>query len=400
MNDPQNFIWRPIWLPTWLPLSAATFLVAVLMCLTAHGQSFYQQGQSAVAKNGNSAWQPPQSSRVKPQSLIRQATNLAPLKPPHDIFTQNKQSIAKPLIARPPTAQPEAAVASTAWNQFTPPRTATAAPLKPERVPTAGQFEGARRLGNSSNYPTTGKGLFDSINMIAESDQSEFGRPEFASANLEIETTTSRTDFDALTSGATAKLGDVKEWVGEKTGAMLGGLKDGSWQERLSRMFGGADIRKIIGGLAVVIGGYLGLVWLLRMINPAGSGAIPREVLEVVGAAPLNSKQNLQLIRLGSKLMLMIHGPEGTQPIGEVSDPAEVEQLLALCGGRGQRVSPAVGAAIENRMRSGVQSNSPAIDIASHQNGSINLSPGDSNNLNQLLRALEKYQGHTRQFEA
>ena len=152
----------------------------------------------------------------------------------------------------------------------------------------------------------------------------------------------------------------------------------------------------------MVIGGYLGLVWLLRVINPAGSGAIPREALEVVGSAPLNSKQNLQLIRLGSKLMLMIHGPDGVQPVGEVSDPAEVEHLLALCGGggRGQRVSPAVGAAIENRLRSTQQAAPPVREIAQQQHGSISLSPGDSDNLNQLLRALEKYQPRGHLYEA
>ena len=104
--------------------------------------------------------------------------------------------------------------------------------------------------------------------------------------------------------------------------------------------------------------------------------------------------------------MLMIHGPDGAQPVGEVSDPAEVEHLLAICGGgRGQRVSPAIGAAIENRLRSGQQSAAPAKHVAqqpqpSQSNGSVSLSPGDSNNLNQLLRALEKYQGRGHLYEA
>ena len=405
MNDPQKFIW--------LALVAAAFLVAASVCSDANAQSFYQQAHTAVGandnSNGNTAWQPPHTSGAKPRSTIRQATNMVPLKPPRDIFARDDRPIAKP-----PTAPPAPPVASTAWNQFdagsqVPPPNAAVSPPQPKRFSTSGQFDGARRLGNSTNSSSTGNGLFDSINALTESSQ-----PKFASANLEIGTTTGRSNLDALTSNATEKLGDAKEWVGERTNAMLGGLKDGGWQERVSRMFGGADIKRIIGGLAVVIGGYLGLVWLLKIINPAGSGAIPREALEVVGSAPLNSKQNLQLIRLGSKLMLMIHGPDGTQPVGEVNDPAEVEHLLAICGGsgRGQRVSPAVGAAIENRLRSAQQpassarnaahqqSPSPARDIAHQQNSSIGLSPDDSNNLNQLLRALEKYQVRGHVYEA
>jgi len=308
MKDPQKFVW-PL-------LSAAAFLVAVSVCSVAHGQSFYHQNNAAVDSKDGSAWQPPHTSVARPRSAIRPVTNMVPLNPPQDIFAPNARPIAKP-----PTAPP---VASTAWNQADAGSQTSSSNLdaslpQPKRFSTSGQFEGARRLGDSPSTPSTDNGLFDSINALAESDQ-----PKFARANLEFGTTAGRGNFETLTSDATAKLGDVKEWVGEKTEAMLGGLKDSGWQERISRMFGGADIRRIIGGLAVVIGGYLGLVWLLRVINPAGSGAIPREALEVVGSAPLNSKQNLQLIRLGSKLMLMIHGPDGVQPVGEVSDPAVV----------------------------------------------------------------------------
>lgn len=396
MKNPPKFIW--------LPLSAAAFLVAASACSDVDAQSFYQQAQTAAGSNDVSAWQPPHTAAAKPQSVIRQATKMVPLKPPRDIFVDNGSSLAKPPVPWP--------VASTAWNQFDagsqtrPPAVAVSPPepqTQPKRFSTSGQFGGARRLGDSPSSPSTGNGLFDSINALTESDQ-----PKFASANWEIGETTGRNNFEALTSDTTEKLGDVKEWVGEKTDAMLGGLKDGGWQERVSRMFGGADIRRIIGGLAVVIGGYLGLVWLLKIINPAGSGAIPREALEVVGSAPLNSQQNLQLIRLGSKLMLMLHGPDGTQPVGEVSDPAEVEHLLAICGngGRGQHVSPAVGAAIKNRLNSAQQTALPVREVAqqqrqqTQQSASVSLSPDDSNNLNQLLRALEKYQVRGHVYEA
>lgn len=100
------------------------------------------------------------------------------------------------------------------------------------------------------------------------------------------------------------------------------------------------DWKKMVFSLAIVIGGYLGLVLLMRMWNPQAAGALPREVVEVLGTSPLNSKQNLQLVRLGSKLLLLIHGPEGTQSLGEISNPNEVEHLAQVCCQRRGRKAP------------------------------------------------------------
>ncbi len=398
MNDPQNLL-RSL-------LAVIVLLTAAIMCPDLKGQSFYQSAQrsndSRSADANTSTWQPPppQPARTAPSSIVRQATNLAPLNPPRDIFTYPSANtrVAAPVAqtqtrsaTQPPTHPPFRTAAAQTNDRISPgvsvPQN-TSATTAPARFEPDQQFNRARALNPRATDRTSadsGGGLFSAINSLTESDQ-----PKFVRANLETDTL-ARSDFDALASGATSKLGDVKDWVGEKTDAMLGGLKSAGWQERISQIFGGADIKKIVGGLAVVIGGYLGLVWLLRMINPGGSGAIPREVLEVVGSAPLNSKQNLQLIRLGSKLLLMMHGPEGTQPIGEVNDPVEVEQLLAMCGGRARQASPAVRAAIES---SDWRQNSPQPAPA------VPEGQGDAGNLNQLLRALEKYQGKNHLFEA
>lgn len=100
------------------------------------------------------------------------------------------------------------------------------------------------------------------------------------------------------------------------------------------------DWQKMLLSLGVVIGGYLGLMLLLRLWNPQGASALPREVVEVLGTTPLNSRQSLQLVRLGSKLLLLIHGPEGTQSLGEISNPHEVEHLAQICSQRRGRKGP------------------------------------------------------------
>ena len=81
------------------------------------------------------------------------------------------------------------------------------------------------------------------------------------------------------------------------------------------------DVARMIGSLALVLGGYFGLVWVSRHFG-GGKGKVPKEVLEVLGQTPFGPKKHLQIVRLGSKLLLLINGPEGIHPIGEITDPA------------------------------------------------------------------------------
>jgi len=106
---------------------------------------------------------------------------------------------------------------------------------------------------------------------------------------------------------------------------------DSSFLAGVSGQFADLDLAKMLGSLAIVLGGYFGIVWLLRKINPASSRGLPVEVVEVLGATPFGPKKHLQVIRLGSKLLLLINSTEGSQLIGEVSDPQEVEYLASLC---------------------------------------------------------------------
>ena len=123
---------------------------------------------------------------------------------------------------------------------------------------------------------------------------------------------------------------------------------NGGWGEKISSFFGGGDSRfkQVFGSLAVVIGGYLAFVFLMRRFNPAANRGIPSEVIEVVGNAPFGPRKNLQLVRLGSKLLLLMSSPEGTHPVGEITDPEEVNYLISLCNGRSTRANSSVRSAI------------------------------------------------------
>ncbi len=307
-------------------------------------------------------WRPPVTPvTVKGQTpapspnFLQPKTELANLKPPRDIFTQRSPQPQEQFPARP-------------LNAILP-KTATNPDFNLQNAMTEAFGESVSQANvESTSFP-----------------------PSFPRT---LQTSSSSADpLSELTETAAEKIGGVKDWVSDQTSGILSAASDGTtggWMDRLSSMLGRADIKKIGGSLSIVLGGYLGLVWLLRKINPAGNQGIPTEVLEVVGNAPLDNRQNLQLVRLGSKLLLMIHGPDGTQPIGEVTDPAEVDHLVALCNGRTRTANSAISHAV-NRYQS-----NPAVV------NPLNLSATQQSNLTQLLSVFDQNnrENSGRSFEA
>ena len=89
------------------------------------------------------------------------------------------------------------------------------------------------------------------------------------------------------------------------------------------------------GSLAVVLGVFLLIVWLLRRASPGGTGALPVEVFEVLGRAPLTHHQQVQLVRCGDKLLLVAVGAAGAgssaNALTEITDPIQVDRLTGLC---------------------------------------------------------------------
>jgi flagellar biogenesis protein FliO len=106
------------------------------------------------------------------------------------------------------------------------------------------------------------------------------------------------------------------------------------WSAQIANFFGSTDLAKMLGSLALVLGGYFGFVWLIRKLNPRSATGLPQEAVDVIGCAPFGPRRTLQLVRLGTKLLLLVNGPDGTNSIGEITDPREVEYLASLCSGR------------------------------------------------------------------
>ena len=87
----------------------------------------------------------------------------------------------------------------------------------------------------------------------------------------------------------------------------------------------------VVSSLGVVLGLFLVVAWAMRRATPGQGGLVPGEVVEVLGKAPLASRQQVYLIRLGSKLVLLSVTPAGAEALSEVTDPDEVQRLTGLC---------------------------------------------------------------------
>jgi len=87
----------------------------------------------------------------------------------------------------------------------------------------------------------------------------------------------------------------------------------------------------VAGSLAVVLGLFFAFAWAMKRASPRGSVLLPAEVFEILGRAPLAGRQQVHLLRCGSKLLLVSITPAGTETLTEVTDPLEVDRLAGLC---------------------------------------------------------------------
>jgi flagellar biogenesis protein FliO len=99
-----------------------------------------------------------------------------------------------------------------------------------------------------------------------------------------------------------------------------------------SGRFGGvASLLTVGGSLALVLGLFMIMAWIMRRTVPGAVQALPGEVVEVLGRAALTGRQQVHLVRIGSKLILVSVTPEGAETLTEITDPEEVDRLAGLC---------------------------------------------------------------------
>ncbi len=107
-------------------------------------------------------------------------------------------------------------------------------------------------------------------------------------------------------------------------------------REEANQQTGGLrSVIAVVGSLAVVLGVFFLIVWLLRRASPGAMGTLPGEVFEVLGRASFANHQHVQLLRCGNKLLLVSFHATGTgssaNTLTEITDPKEVDRLTCLC---------------------------------------------------------------------
>jgi flagellar biogenesis protein FliO len=87
----------------------------------------------------------------------------------------------------------------------------------------------------------------------------------------------------------------------------------------------------VTSSLVIVISLFLLLIWLTRRTMPKSNYQLPSEVVETLGRATLSNRQAMQLVKVGSKLILLCVTPTGAETLTEITDADEVQRLIALC---------------------------------------------------------------------
>ena len=83
--------------------------------------------------------------------------------------------------------------------------------------------------------------------------------------------------------------------------------------------------------LVIVLSVFAVFAWLMRRTLPAAAAPLPGDVVQVLGRTIVAHRQQLQLIRFGSKLLLVSVTPGGAETLAEITDPDEVIHLTGLC---------------------------------------------------------------------
>jgi len=125
------------------------------------------------------------------------------------------------------------------------------------------------------------------------------------------------------------------------SGAEKAAPSEGSLPLRPRSQAGAAELRRpsgtgssliaLAGSLAVVLGLFSVMAWLLRRGMPKGSFLLPSDLVEVLGRAPLAGRQQMYLVRCGNKLLLVSVSGGGAETLTEITDREEVDRLAGLC---------------------------------------------------------------------
>ncbi len=90
------------------------------------------------------------------------------------------------------------------------------------------------------------------------------------------------------------------------------------------------DTLKLVVPLVVVIGLVVVAAWAFRRFAPRTSSMFSSDLMKILARTYLAPRQVLYLVRVPGKVLVIGSTQQSLTPLAEITDPAEVERLLAL----------------------------------------------------------------------
>ena len=122
------------------------------------------------------------------------------------------------------------------------------------------------------------------------------------------------------------------------------------------------DYPRVLGALGIVIGLIFVLRWVGRHIFPASAGRGASRTIEVLSRSPLSPKQQVVLLRVGRRLVVV--GDTGAQlnPLCEITDPDEIAALVGQIRDEKSSAPSAAFGAMFGRSRRRFESVEPPVE--------------------------------------
>jgi flagellar biogenesis protein FliO len=96
----------------------------------------------------------------------------------------------------------------------------------------------------------------------------------------------------------------------------------------------------VLSALAVVVLAIFGAARLWKAHGPKLASPVPSGAAEVLGRCRIEARQSLYLVRLGSRVLVLGSSNGELSALSEVTEPAEVDLIVAQCRSEGSGPSP------------------------------------------------------------
>ena len=129
----------------------------------------------------------------------------------------------------------------------------------------------------------------------------------------------------------------------------------------------GLDYARVMAALGIVVGLIFVLRWFGRLFFPAATGSGKSRAIEVLSRSPLSPKQQVMLLRVGQRLLVV--GDSGSQmnALCEITDADEVAALVGQLRDEKLQIPKRAFGTLFGRSRQAFESEQPIADVAHNE---------------------------------